>query len=135
MKRAGCRCWGGCNAALAAAVVGLVLWTRSDGPGLLAPGRVPEHPLVARGRRERLMHTLDRARVRLCRKAIQDLLRLFGRCGELRVTVGTDPVGIRVSSEVAHTVLEATTHILVDPEAGQDARGQCRVALPRMAET
>ena len=78
---------------------------------------------------------LDRARMGLCRSAIQDLLGLFGRRGERRVTVGTDPVGIRVSSEVAHTVLEATTHILVDPGAGQDARGQCRVALPRMAET
>ena len=53
---------------------------------------------------------LDRARMGLCRSAIQDLLGLFGRRGERRVTVGTDPVGIRVSSEVAHTVLEATTH-------------------------
>lgn len=74
------------------------------------------------------MHTLDRRRIRQGRQAIKDLLRPFGRRSELWVTVGTDPVAIRVSREVTEAFLDATSDILVDPEAGQDARGLNLVA-------
>src|SRR5205809_7888865 len=93
-------------------------WPGSDRPLLLAIAHLPEHPLVAAGRREALGDARALAFAELGADAIGEPEDGAHDLGELLVAVGFDPAPVEGLGRAAGEQL--LTHLPVDPVAGQE---------------